>query len=363
MNYNYSNIIVGGAMDQFRPRDDQYSVREIQKGVEDIKGVLESYFGGRGSWLILVVLAVLYLASGFFVVRTGEKGVVLLFGKLWSVKDAGLHYRLPKPFMTHRVVHVSKVRRAEIGYRSDGNRSRSVPAESLMLTGDENIVDVQLLVQYEVQDPVKFLYGAKKPETALRASAEVALRGVVGENTIDYTMTNGRSDVQAAVGKYLQKLLDLYHTGLLVTQARLQVVDPPAEVQEAFHDVVRAWEDRERLIREAEGYREDILPRARGQSTREIKDAEAYRARRVIRAKGDAERFSRVLKEYEKAPDVTRERLYLETAEKFLPGTRKFIMDGRDSRVLPLLPLMGGADSRAGAEKKGKKSAPSGKGE
>jgi membrane protease subunit HflK len=350
-------------MDQFRPRDDQYSVREIQKGVEDIKGLLDRYFRGRGSWLIFLVLVVLYLASGFFVVGPGEKGVVLLFGKLWSVDDPGLHYRLPKPFMTQTVVDVARVRRAEIGFRSDGSRTRSVPAESLMLTGDENIVDVQLFVQYVVHDPVKFLFGAKDPEMALRASAEVALRGVVGENTIDYTMTKGRSEVQAEVGKYLQKLLDLYHTGLHVTQARLLVVDPPAQVQEAFHDVVRAWEDRERLIREAEGYREDILPKARGQSARKIKDAEAYRARRVIRAKGDAERFSEVLKEYQRAPSVTRERLYLESVEEFLPGTRKFIMDGKNSRVLPLLPLMGGAGSRARSGKREKAPAPASKGE
>jgi membrane protease subunit HflK len=208
-----------------------------------------------------------------------------------------------------------------------------------MLTGDENIVEVQLFVQYVINDPVKFLFGAQAPETALRASAEVALRGVVGENTIDYTMTSGRMEIQQKVQKYLQRLLDTYNTGLLVTQARLLVVDPPAQVQDAFHDVVRAWEDRERLIREAEGYGEDILPKARGMAQQEIRQAEAFKAQRVIRAKGDAQRFDRVLAEYIKAPEVTRERLYLESAEKFLPDTKKFIMEGGDSRVLPLLPL------------------------
>jgi membrane protease subunit HflK len=161
----------------------------------------------------------------------------------------------------------------------------------------------------------------------------------VGENTIDYTMTSGRMEIQQKVQKYLQRLLDTYNTGLLVTQARLLVVDPPAQVQDAFHDVVRAWEDRERLIREAEGYGEDILPKARGMAQQEIRQAEAFKAQRVIRAKGDAQRFDRVLAEYIKAPEVTRERLYLESAEKFLPDTKKFIMEGGDSRVLPLLPL------------------------
>jgi membrane protease subunit HflK len=169
----------------------------------------------------------------------------------------------------------------------------------------------------------------------------VALRGVVGENTIDYTMTTGRNTVQEKVGTYLQRLLDAYDTGLLVTQARLLVVDAPAQVQEAFHDVVRAWEDRERLIREAEGYREDVLPKARGEARREIRQAEAYEQQRVIRSEGDVQRFSRVLSEYAKAPRVTRERLYLEAVERFLPATRKIVTDGPNSRVLPLLTLPG----------------------
>jgi membrane protease subunit HflK len=191
-----------------------------------------------------------------------------------------------------------------------------------------------------VEDPVKFLFGAESPELALKASAEVALRGVVGENTIDYTMTSGRMDIQTKVEGYLQRLLTAYHTGLQVTQARLLVVDPPAQVQEAFHDVVRAWEDRERLIKEAEGFREDVLPKARGLAQQEIRQAEAYKAQRVIRAKGDAERFRQILAEYSKAPEVTRRRIYLESVEQFLPRTKKFIMEKGESRVLPLLPLI-----------------------
>ncbi|MBM3302023.1 MAG: FtsH protease activity modulator HflK, partial [Deltaproteobacteria bacterium] len=222
----------------------------------------------------------------------------------------------------------------------DGGRSRRVPAESLMLTGDENIVDVQLFVQYVVEDPVKFLFGAEGPEQALKVSAEVALRGVVGENTIDFTMTSGRMDIQKKVEIYLQRLLAAYNTGLQITQARLLVVDPPAQVQEAFHDVVRAWEDRERFIKEAEGFREDVLPKARGLAQQEIRQAEAYKAQRVIRAKGDAERFRQILLEYAKAPDVTRKRIHLESLERFLPKTRKFIMEKGESRVLPLLPLI-----------------------
>lgn len=328
-------------MDQFRPREDPNPVREIQRGVEDITDFMSRFFRGRGVLIIILVLLALYLASGVYIVGAGEKGVVLLFGKFHSLTDPGLRYRLPKPFMSHRIVDIQSVRRAEIGFRSEPGRTRSVPAESLMLTGDENIVDVQLFVQYMVQDPVKFLFGADSPEKALGASSEVALRGVVGENTIDYTMTSGRAEIQQKVQAYLQKLLDNYNTGLLVTQALLLVVDPPSQVQEAFHDVVRALEDGERVVAEAEGYREDVVPKARGQAQQEIRDAEAYKAQRVIRAKGDAQAFDAVLKEYLKSPNVTRERLYLESAEHFLAPTRKYIMEGGNSRVLPLLPLTG----------------------
>lgn len=326
-------------MDQFRPRNDDHPVREIQRSVEDLKSMLQGFFKGRGIWIAVVIVIALYLLSGFYVVQPGEKGVVLLFGKVSSITGPGLRYRLPRPFMEAITVDVATVRRAEIGFRSDPTRTRAVPQEALMLTGDENIVDVQLIVQYVVNDPIKFLFGAQSPETALKASAEVALRGVVGENTIDYTMTSGRMEVQKKVELYLQRLLDNYNTGLLVVQARLLAVDPPGQVQEAFHDVVRAWEDRERLIKEADGYREDVIPKARGMAQQEIREAEAYKAQRVIRAKGDAARFDQLRKEYVKAPEVTRQRLYLESVERFLPKTRKFIMEGGESRVLPLLPL------------------------
>jgi len=356
-------------MDQFRPRDDQSPVREIQRGVEDIKAMLDNFLKGRATWLIILIVIILYLASGLYIVGAGEKGVVLMFGKLHSLTDPGLRYRLPKPFMSHIVVDIATVRPAEIGFRADKTRTRAVPAESQMLTGDENIVDVQLFVQYMVQDPVKFLFGVeggeKGAESALRVSAEVALRGVVGEKKIDYTMTEGRDEIQKRAEAYLQKLLDTYNTGLLVTQAKLLEVDAPAQVREAYQDVVRALEDRDRLIKEAEGYREDVLPKARGQAQQEIREAEAYKAQRVIRAKGDAERFTAVLVEYEKSPNVTRERLYLEGAESFLLPAKKFLMEGGKAGALPILPLRGlqepAAATRPGtkapespAEKKGK---------
>ncbi|MCA1959289.1 MAG: FtsH protease activity modulator HflK [Desulfomonile sp.] len=341
-------------MDQFRPRDDQYGVRDLQQGVEDVRRVVDRFMRGRGIWLLVVLVVVIYLLSGIYQVGQGEVGVVLRFGKFHAITEPGLRYRLPQPFMSHKIVNVAQVRRAEIGYRSErGDRTRQVPAESLMLTGDEQIVDVQFFVQYKVDDPVKFLFGSVDPTSVLRASAEVAIRGVVGENTIDHTMTEGRGEIQARVGAYLQRLLDICNTGLRLTEANLLVVDPPAQVQEAFHDVVRAREDSDRVIKEAEGYKEDIIPKARGEAQREIKSAEAYRSQRVTWAKGDAQRFTRVLEEYVKAPAVTRERLYLETVEQFLAGTRNVVVDGDTARVLPVLPLMGLSQSPTGPPTKG----------
>ena len=348
-------------MDQFRPREDRDQVK-FPQGLEDAWLQFNDFLKGRGVWIGVLVIIILYVLSGFYIVGPGEKGVVLLFGKVNSVTEPGLQYRLPRPFMSHIIVDTSTVRQAEIGYRSERGRGGSVPSESLMLTGDENIVEAQLFVQYMVQDPVKFLFGAMQPETALRASAEIALRGVVGENTIDDTMTEKRDEIQKKVEAYLQKLMDNYSTGLLITQARLLVVDPPAQVKEAFDDVVRAREDRERVITEAKGYRADVVPKARGQAQQEIREAEAYKAQRVIRAKGDAQNFSSILKEYSKAPGVTKERLYLESVERFLPAPKKIIMEGGDSKVLPLLPLTGLEHLTTPATPAGKKSTPEKKG-
>jgi membrane protease subunit HflK len=305
-----------------------------------LRRILGRWGRGRTVWLALVVV-LLWLASGFYVVRPAERAVVLLFGRAVTETEPGLRYRLPWPVQSHQVVDVAQVRRAEVGFRTRAGAAQAVPAEALMLTGDENIVDVHLFIQYLVQDPVKFLFRARQPERALHASAEVALRAAVGENTIDYTMTEGRVVVQDRVKRQLQGLLDLYGTGLLVTEARLLVVDPPKEVREAFHDVVRAWEDRERLIKEAEGYREEVVPKARGEAAQMLQAAEAYREQRLIRAQGDATRFLTVLDEYRKAEAVTRERLYLETMDRVLPKTEKFILDGAGERggVLPILPL------------------------
>lgn len=299
---------------------------------------------GRKRFISIVVAIILaiYLATGIYIVGPGEEGVIRQFGKEVDRTAPGLRYRLPWPIQTHDVVNLTRVRRAEIGFRTDPVTGKTRPElrESLMLTGDENIVDAQLFVQYVVKDSSQFLFRVRDPELVLKTSAEVALRSVVGRNTIDFTMTEGRVVVQDEIKKYIQTLLDKYQTGLMVTEARLLVVDPPEEVKDAFHDVVRAWEDRERLVREAEGYREDIIPKARGEAVQMVRSAEAYKEQRIIRAQGDAEKFLDVLKAYRKAKDVTRERLYLETLDKILIGKEKYIIppEGKDS-ILKFLPL------------------------
>lgn len=325
-----------------------FPTADMIEGLEAVRRWTRRVLGGMGPWVVLLVVLLVWFATGFYVVGPGERGVVLLFGGVVDQTAPGLRYRLPWPAQAHYVVDVAQVRRAEIGFRTTDSRereaapagSRTVPAEALMLTGDENIVSLELFVQYRVQDPVKYLFRVYDPEGVLRTTAEVALRNAVGQNTIDYTMTEGRSEIQDRVRATLQGMLDRYDSGLQVTDARLLGVDPPDEVRDAFHDVVRALEDRDRLRNEAEGYREDVVPKARGEAAQMVEEARAYEAQRVIRARGDAERFLDVLGEYRKAKTITRDRLYLESIERFLPGVEKFILDAGDKQgALPLLPL------------------------
>ena len=336
---------------------------ELFQRVEELKGSVERFTSGKGLWVIAALILLLWLGSGLYVVGPGERGVVLLFRKATEQTEPGLRYHLPWPVQSHEIVDIAQVRRAEVGFRTvaaetlsrdaRGN-ARTVPQEALMLTGDENIVELQFFVQYRIQDPIKFLFGANDPEGILHTSAEVALRSAVGRNTIDYTMTDGRVEVQEQAKSALQELLDTYQTGLLVSEARLLVVDPPSEVRDAFHDVVRALEDRDRLVKEADGYREGVVPNARGEAAQMIQQAEGYKAQRVIRAQGDAARFLNILAEYDKAKAITRDRLYLESVERIMPTMEKFILhSGERGGVLPLLPLkeLVTSPALAGAEK------------
>lgn len=293
------------------------------------------YIGAAG------VLLLLWLATGFYVVGPGEQGVERRFGRHMATTDPGLNYRLPWPIQTVDVVNVDSIRRVEVGFRTTAaGRMQGVLEEALMLTKDENIVEVQVLIQYRVKDPAAFLFRVQNPEGVLASAAEVALRGTVGRMRIDDVITERRAEVQAETQSFLERLLDEYNTGILVTDVRLQVADAPQQVRDAFHEVVRAREDRERLVNEALAYMEDVLPRARGEARQILEESIAYREERVRRARGDANRFTQVLEEYRRAPGVTRERMHIEALEVILANPNKVLMSqGADSRVLPFLPL------------------------
>jgi membrane protease subunit HflK len=287
-------------------------------------------------------LLLVWLASGMYTVNPGHKGVVRTFGKETARTEPGLNYRYPWPFQRVDIVSVEQIRRIEVGFRG----SQRVAEEALMLTGDENIVEAQIVVQYRVADPSKYLFRLREPEAALLAATEVALRSTVGSMTIDQVMIEERAKVQGDARLFIQRLMDAYESGLVITEVKLQAADPPDAVRDAFHDVVRAREDKEKLINQAKGYQADILPKARGEAQKLLREAEGYKEQRVLLAQGEAARFLSVLAEYEKAREVTRDRLHLETVEKILPDIDKVIIGGDvNQRLLPLLPLTPGAAS------------------
>ncbi len=281
-------------------------------------------------------LLLLLLATGIYSVGPGEKGVVRTFGRetVWS--DSGLHYRIP--FVQRvDVVNIAQIRRTEVGFRGE----QKLDDEAQMITGDANIVEAQMIVQYTVSDPSKFLFRLRDPEETLRTTAEVALRSMIGRTGIDDVITTGREKVQTDTRVWLQKLMDDYQSGLMVTEVKLQAVDAPNEVKEAFHDVVRAREEKEKLINEAKGYQADLIPKARGEASKIEREAEGYEEQRVLRANGDAAKFESMLAEYSKAERVTRERMYLETWERILTKVdKKIVVDGDLAKgTVPILPL------------------------
>jgi membrane protease subunit HflK len=289
--------------------------------------------------LIVVLVVLVWLASGVYTVGPGEQGVVRRFGKVVARTGPGLRYHWPAPIERVDVVNTEVVRRVEVGFRSEP-QYRLIPQESLMLTGDENIVDARAIVQYRVKDAEDYLFRVTGPDQALRDATEVGLRSVIGRTTIEEVLTVGRAEIQNQTRDYLQQLLDTYQAGLIVTEVKLQVVDPPEQVKDAFHEVVRAREDRERLINEARGYQEDVIPKARGQAEQMLRAAEAYKAQRAIRAEGEAAKFVSVLEEYQKARVVTEQRLYVETLQRVLPKAQKIVISPQlEGHLLPLLPL------------------------
>tara|TARA_B100000963_G_scaffold135006_1_gene117403 strand:- start:338 stop:1294 length:957 start_codon:yes stop_codon:yes gene_type:complete len=290
---------------------------------------------------VLVGLIVLWLATGIYIVGPDEVGVVRTFGKFTRVVQSGLNWKFPAPIETVNTPKVTEVKRIEIGFRTLKNgQYRSVEKESLMLTGDENIVDAEMIVQYKIKDPVAYLFRIVGPELTVREAAEASLRTVVGRNKIDETLTTGKFTIQEETKNQLQSILDNYNSGIHVVAVQLQDVSPPKEVIGAFKDVASAKEDKNRMINQAEGYRNDVIPKARGEAEAMIRDAEGFKESRIKRSEGDAVKFTTILKEYRKAKSITEKRLYLETMEKVLPDIEKIIVPDKNSgNMLNLLNL------------------------
>jgi len=299
--------------------------------------------------LSVPILLVLWLLSGIYIVRPGEQGVVRRFGKVVRITEPGPHYRLPSPIEKVDKPKIQQVRRIEIGVEtiSPGPpaRYRFHPEESMMLTGDEQIIDAQIIVQYKIKDAADFLFNVRNlegPQGTIKDAAEVSLRQVVGERPIDDVLIKEKLQVEIDIRTLIQVIVDKYESGIRIIEVKLQTVQPPKEVAASFNDVVSAKEDKDKLIQEAEGYKEDIIHKARGEARSIVLAAEAYKEEKIKRAQGDVAKFLAVLKEYEKAKDVTRKRLYLETMEKVLPGIKKFIIDSETGEgLLKLLPLEG----------------------
>lgn len=316
---------------------------------------LKGRWAGSASIVALVVGLALWMATGIYQVNPSEAGIVLRFGKAVTTVGPGLHWHLPWPVETVLKPPLTVVLKEEVGFRTvdvgPPARYRRVIKEARMLTSDGNIVDLDFIVQYHVKDPIAFLFRVRDPAETLRDSAEAAMREVIGRTTIDRALTEGRLEVQTHAQVLLQSILDHYGAGLQVTTVKLQDVVPPDPVQDAFKDVINAEQDKERMINEAEGFANDILPKARGLAAQAVNQAEAYAQAKVKEAQGAAERFELLYDAYKRSPRVTRKRLYLETLEEVLKGADKVIVDdGVAARALPFLPLRGRLPSVAGGE-------------
>ena len=295
-----------------------------------------------GTFPLIGIFVVLWLLTGIYIVGPDEVGVVQTLGKYSRAAQSGLNYHFPYPIETVSTPKVTEVKRIEIGFRTVGkNQYQTISRESLMLTGDENIVDAEMIVQYRIKDPVAYTFNFIEPELTVRQASEASLRTVVGRHNIDEALTSGKFMIQEEAKELIQNILDKYNTGILVVAVQLQDVSPPEQVISAFKDVASAKEDKNRMVNQAEGYRNDVIPKARGEAQAQIREAEGYKKARISRAEGDVSKFNAVLKEYRKSKEVTETRLFLETAEEILSNREKIIVpDGKEgSNLINLLNL------------------------
>ncbi len=293
-------------------------------------------FGG-GIGLIAAIVALIWVGSGFYIVDASQRGVVLRFGKNVEVTEAGPRWHLPFPIESVEIVNLSQVRTVEVGYRD--SVKNKILKESLMLTDDENIIDIQFAVQYYLSDPSAYLFNNRMPDENVRQAAETAIREVVGKSKMDFVLYEGREQVAASATKLMQEILDRYKSGILISKLTMQNAQPPEQVQAAFDDAVKAGQDRERQKNEGQAYANDVIPRASGAAARLIQESQGYKQSVIANAEGDASRFKQVLVEYEKAPTVTRERMYLDMMQQMMGNISKVLVDQKSGNSLLYLPL------------------------
>ena len=294
-------------------------------------------FIGGGVGLLVGLVAVVWLASGFYIVDASQRGLVLQFGSFKEATEPGLRWRLPYPIQSHELVNLTGVRTIEIGYR--GSERNKVLKEALMLTDDENIVNIQFAVQYVLKDPVEYLFNNRSTDEAVMGAAESAVREIVGKSKMDFVLYEGREQIATQAAKLMQDILDRYQSGIMISKVTMQNAQPPEQVQSAFDDAVKAGQDRERQKNEGQAYANDVIPKAKGTAARLLEEANGYKQRVIASAEGDASRFKQVLVEYAKAPEVTRQRMYLETMQQVYSNTSKVMVDAKGQGNLLYLPL------------------------
>lgn len=336
----------GGGFGGQRPPDLEELLRKSQDKVRDI--LPGGFFSKRGILIIVIVALLLWLASGFYRVQTNEQGLPLVFGRYTGKPTGeGLQYNWPAPIGSVEIVKTTTQRRFEIGVQS-GTPARGVridplrnPQRNLMLTGDENIIDIQFVVIWSVHDPAAYAFNVRNADDVVRSGAEAAMREIIGKTELQYATTQGRRSIEESTRTLLQQIADDYRSGIRIDDVQLQKVDPPEQVIEAFRDVAAAGADKEREINQALAYRNEVIPRARGEAERIVQGAEAYKAEVVNRAQGDTQRFLSVYEQYSLSKDVTMERIYIETMEEVLRNVNKVLVDksAGGSGVVPYLPL------------------------
>lgn len=355
----------GGGKDPWGGRGGDQGPPDLDEIVRKMQEKMGGLFGGRkgggasrggnGVGLFTVGLfaagaLVIWLLFGFYIVDAGKRGVELRFGQFSQITQPGLHWHAPYPIEQVELVDVEKRNFVEVGYRSGAGSgtggSQSVPKEALMLTQDENIVDVRVAVQYQVKDARDYLFNVRNPDETLKQATESAIREVIGKSKMDFVLTEGRAEVAMQAKALIQTTLDQYDTGLLVTTVNLQDAQPPEEVQGAFVDAIKAREDEDRQKQEAQAYANEVIPKARGAAARILEEANGYKLSVIAKAEGEASRFEQLLAEYGKAPEVTRKRLYLETMQTVLSNSNKVTVDvskGNNLLYLPLDQMLKGA--------------------